>query len=114
MAEGEKDLIKATVRGFSRGIILWLISQKSMSGYKVLKELERLSGQKLTPGIVYPLLYEMEKKDLVDGKWMKRGRRRIKYYSITEEGIKTVNHLRKALEMPVKEMLNEFIKENTG
>jgi len=49
----------STVRGFSRAVILWLISQKPMSGYKIVKEMKRLTGQKFNPGIIYPLLYKL-------------------------------------------------------
>ena len=111
MAEEEKDLVRDTVRGFSRAIILWLVSQKPTSGYSVIKEIERLTGQKITPGIVYPLLYELEKKGFVASEWTQKGERRIKYYSITENGTKLLNRLRKMSEMPLKDVLKEFVKE---
>jgi len=38
-------------------------------------------------------------------------RRRIKYYSITEKGTQMLNQLRKRFEMPVKEVLKDFIRE---
>jgi len=113
MAETEKELIQTTIRGFSRIIILWLISHKPMSGYRIIKELEQLTEQKLNPGIVYPLLYELEKKDFVSGKWTQKGGRRIKYYSITENGTRLLNQLRQLFEMPVKEILTDLITEKT-
>lgn len=109
MEELEKDLVKATIRGFSRVIILWLISRKPMSGYGIVKELKRLTGQKFHSGVVYPLLYELEENKLIAGKWMQKGRRRIKHYSITKEGMKLLNRLRELFEMPVKEILKDFI-----
>lgn len=105
----EKDLAKTTVRGFSRVIILWLISQNPMSGYSVVKGLKRLTGQSFHSGVVYPLLYELEKNKLIAGKWKQKGRRRIKYYSITKEGIKLLNLIRGLFEMPVREILKDFI-----
>jgi len=109
MADLESDIIKATVRGFSRVLILWLISQKPMSGYSVKKELKRLTGQNFHSGVVYPLLYDLEEKELITGQWMQKGRKRIKYYSITEEGTKLLDFLRKISEMPIKEILEGFI-----
>lgn len=111
MAEAERDLIRATVRGFSRVVILWLVSQKPMSGYKLVKEMKRLTGQNFHPGIIYPLLYELEKKDFIVGEWTQRGRRRIKHYSITDKGTKLLDRLRQLFEMPVKEVLKDFIGE---
>ncbi|MBE0511798.1 PadR family transcriptional regulator [Candidatus Bathyarchaeota archaeon] len=111
MAEAERDLIRATVRGFSRSVILWLVSQKPMSGYAVVKEMKRLTGERFHPGIIYPLLYDLEEKGLIAGKWIKRGRRRIKRYSVTEKGTKMLNRLRELFEMPVREVLKDLIGE---
>ena len=80
VASVEEELIQATIRGLSRAIILWLLSQKRMSGYKVNKELEKITGQHFTSGVSYPLLYELEEKRLIAGEWEKKGRRSIKYY----------------------------------
>jgi DNA-binding PadR family transcriptional regulator len=107
----ERDMIRTIVRGFSRAVILWLISQKPMSGYTIIKEIEKLTGQKFHAGIVYPLLYELEEDKFIIGKWTQKGRRRIKYYSITEKGTQMLNQLRQRFEMPVKEVLRDFIRE---
>ncbi|MGB9741410.1 MAG: PadR family transcriptional regulator [Candidatus Bathyarchaeia archaeon] len=110
MAE-EVDIVRAIARGFSRAVILWLISQKSMSGYAIVKEIEKLTGQKFHAGIIYPLLYELEKVGFISGEWTQKGRRHIKYYSITEKGAQMLNQLRQRFEMPIKEVLKDFIKE---
>ena len=112
MAEAERDLVRTTVRGFSRAIIVWLVSQKPMSGYKIVKEMKRLTDQEFHPGIIYPLLYELEKSGFIAGEWSQEGKRRIKYYSITENGTKLMNRLRELFEMPVKEVLKDLITEN--
>lgn len=111
MKELEKDLVKATIRGFSRVVILWLVSRKPMSGYSISKELKRLTGWSFHSGVVYPLLYELEENKLVNGKWMQKGRRRIKYYSATKHGVELLNRVRKLLEMPVKEILKDFVSQ---
>lgn len=111
MAEVEEDLIKATLRGFSRAIILWMASRKPMSGYRITKEMGRLTGRSFTSGVVYPLLYELEEKDFLTSEWEQRGKRRIKYYSITEKGEKLLKHLRELFEMPVREVLKDLLEE---
>jgi len=82
---------------------------KNVSGYGIVKELRRLTGQKFTSGVVYPLLYELEEKKLIVGKWMRKGRRRIKYYSVSRRGTEPLELTRELFEMPVKEILKDFI-----
>ncbi len=107
--ETERELIKTTVTSLSRGIILWLVNQKPMSGYEVVKELERSTGQHLTSGLIYPLLYELEKDGFIVGEWTQKGRRRTKYYSITPNGTELLNRLRVLFEMPLRDALKDFI-----
>ncbi|MBS7619379.1 PadR family transcriptional regulator [Candidatus Bathyarchaeota archaeon] len=113
MSEVERNMVRATVRGFSRAVILWLVNQKPVSGYRIVKEIERLTGQKSHSGIVYPLLYELEERGFIAGEWTQKGRRRIKQYSITENGTKLLNRLRELFEMPVKEVLKDLIGEDS-
>jgi len=112
MSEVERDLVKAIIRGMSRSIILWLVNQKPMSGYSIVKEMKRLTGQNIHSGIVYPLLYELEENGLIVGEWSQKGRRRIKHYTITEKGKKLLNKIKELFEMPVKEVLKDLIGEN--
>jgi len=107
----ETDLVKATLRGFNRAIILWLVSQKRRSGYEIVKEMKRLTGQNFHSGVVYPLLYELEEKKLIAGRWVSRGRRRINYYSITNQGNELLMRLHRLFEMPVREVLKDLLQE---
>ncbi|MEM2815841.1 MAG: PadR family transcriptional regulator [Candidatus Bathyarchaeia archaeon] len=111
MGEFEEELVKTAIRGFGRTIILWLLSRKSMSGYSIIKELKRLTGLNLAPGVVYPLLYDLERKGLIEGRWIEKGRRRIKLYAITEAGKSLLSRVRCLLEMPVKEVLKDLISQ---
>ncbi|RJX16317.1 hypothetical protein CW703_01295 [Candidatus Bathyarchaeota archaeon] len=108
----EENFIRVAVRGLCRSIILWVVNQKPVSGYGLLKEIKRLTGQKLPTGILYPLLYELENKKLIKGEWKGKGKRRIKYYSITKKGKNFLFKIRKFFgEMPIKEMFKEFLEE---
>ena len=111
MSEVERYMVKAIIRGMSRSIILWLVNQKPMSGYSIVKEMKRLTGQNIHSGIVYPLLYELEENGLIVGEWSQKGRRRIKHYTITEKGKKLLSKIRELFEMPVKEVLKDLIGE---
>ena len=113
MSEMEEELVRGVIRNISRLIILWILNQKSRSGYGVLKEMQRVTGQKFYPGIVYPLLYELEDEGFIAGEWSRRGNRRIKSYSITERGIELLNRLHRLFERQMKEILQDFLGEKT-
>jgi len=110
LSETEQKIIRATLRGLSRAIILWLTSKKPMSGYSIVKEMSRITGQKIGPGIIYPQLYELETSGLLIGKWSRKGKRRTKYYTSTEEGVKVLNRLREHFQKPLKDVLREFLE----
>ena len=109
MAGDEEYLIKVTIRGFSRAMILWLMEREPMSGYRVVKEMKRLTEQHFHSGVVYPLLYEMESKGLIAGDWVHKGRKRVKLYSVTKKGKAIVEHLRTLFKMPVREVLGDLM-----
>ncbi|MEM2281399.1 MAG: PadR family transcriptional regulator [Candidatus Bathyarchaeia archaeon] len=109
--ELERDLIRTMVKGFSRVLILWLLSGKTMSGYTISKELKRLTGWSFHPGVVYPLLYELEENGLIEGRWEEKGRKRIKYYSTTKKGGELLSRVKGLLEVPVKEVLRDLMSQ---
>jgi DNA-binding PadR family transcriptional regulator len=101
LVNAEKEILKATIRGFNRVTILWLISNKPMSGYAVVKEMEQqLTGQKFHQG-------------LIAGKWTHRGDVRIKNYMVSEKGLKLLGHLREVFQLPIKEDMEDLIGEKT-
>jgi len=77
----------------------------------MVKELKKLISRDLYPGTVYPLLYELEQKGLVKGKWAQKGRRHIKLYSITSKGENLLSKLRNVLKEPIREALKELIEK---
>ncbi len=70
-------------------LMLNLIAQKPMYGYRIIKELEtRSQGYfKFKEGTLYPVLHRLETSGLISGQWreLPNGRQR-KYYDITEKG----------------------------
>lgn len=113
MNEIGEELIRDTVRGLSRFVILWLVSQSPISGYRILKRMEQIVERKFTTGVIYPLLYEMEEGGYLSGKWSHRGRKRVRYYSITPKGIKALDRVKEFFDLPVKEALREFLSEQS-
>src|SRR4030067_1712599 len=83
--ESKRDLFK----GSSNSLLLCLLEQQPMYGYKIVKELEaRSQGYfKFKEGTLYPALHRLEKSGLITGKWeMLPNRRQRRYYYITAKG----------------------------
>lgn len=80
---------KALVAASTKPLVLSILSYGENYGYKIIKEVERLSEGELqwTDAMLYPVLARMEKEGLIRSHWVKTesGRRR-KYYRITEAG----------------------------
>jgi PadR family transcriptional regulator len=98
MSKYEKKLIKGLMRGFGNTMILWLISQKRHHGYDImtiLHESSPLDNKMPNASQIYPVLHDLENQGLIEGTWEYQGKKKIKYYEITEEGQKTLSRFRK-------------------
>lgn len=77
------------LKGIAPVVVLEILSRGQMYGYELSQAIEQRSGDILTlgKGTLYPLLYNLEAKKLVKGKWQQTdsGRER-RYYSITSKG----------------------------
>jgi len=77
------------LKGVAPVVVLEILSRGPMYGYELSQAIEQRSGEVLTlgKGTLYPLLYNLEAKKLVQAKWetSDSGRRR-RYYSITGSG----------------------------
>ena len=77
------------LKGIAPVVVLEILSRGKMYGYELSEAIEQRSGEILTlgKGTLYPLLYNLEAKKLVRGKWQQAetGRKR-RYYSITSKG----------------------------
>jgi len=77
------------LKGIAPAVVLEILSRGPMYGYELSSAVEQRSGDVLTlgKGTLYPLLYNLEARKLVRGKWetAESGRER-RYYSITSKG----------------------------
>jgi transcriptional regulator len=79
-------------KGSAELLILSLIELRPRHGYEISKLIEQRSGGKLKYNVAsfYPLLYRLEKRGFISGRWVeKAGQRRRRYYHLTALG-KTV------------------------
>jgi DNA-binding PadR family transcriptional regulator len=98
MSKYEKKLMKGIMRGFGNTMILWLISKKRQHGYEIMTKLHESSpyeSKMPSASKIYPVLHDLEKHGLIEGSWEYQGKRKVKYYEITEEGKETLSRFRK-------------------
>lgn len=84
-------LERELMRGAGPIAVLKLLSNKQMYGYELVEALSKQTGGVLAMGqsTLYPMLYNLESKDLIEANWQAadNGRDR-KYYSLTGKGKK--------------------------
>jgi PadR family transcriptional regulator, regulatory protein PadR len=80
-------------KGSAELLILSLIEHRARHGYEISKLIEDRSGGVLKFNVAsfYPLLYRLEQRGLIAGRWVeKAGQRRRRYYKLTASGKKTL------------------------
>ncbi len=86
-------LARELKRGSAELMILSLVEKRERHGYELAQLIEQRSDGAITFHVasLYPTLYRMEDKKLLEGRWVeKAGQRRRRYYRITAEGRKTL------------------------
>jgi transcriptional regulator len=76
-------------RGSAELMVLAVIEERARHGYEIAKLIDDRSGGLLRFHIasLYPMLYRMERRGWIDGKWIeKAGQRRRRYYRLTPVG----------------------------
>ena len=76
-------------KGAGELIVLSIVEAGAKHGYEIGKLIETSSaGQlKFHAASLYPLLYRLEERGWLQGKWVeKAGQRRRRFYSLTKEG----------------------------
>ena len=76
-------------KGSAELLILSLIERRARHGYEIGKLIEERSEGVLKYNVAsfYPLLYRLEERGLIEGRWVeKAGQRRRRYYRLTTQG----------------------------
>jgi PadR family transcriptional regulator, regulatory protein PadR len=84
-------------KGSGEMLILALVEDQPRHGYDICKLIETRSGGTLKFHVttLYPLLYRLETRGWMQGRWVeKSGQRRRRYYKLTSEGQKVLNQQR--------------------
>ncbi len=80
-------------RGTTEVLILALLDERQRHGYDISRLIEARSGGAITfhTASLYPTLYRLEDRGLIEGRWIERaGQRRRRYYKLTAAGRKVL------------------------
>ena len=83
------DVSRQARKGSAELLVLALVEDRARHGYEIGKLIEQRSGGVLKFHIasLYPMLYRLEKRGLIQGRWVeKAGQRRRRFYRITGQG----------------------------
>ena len=89
--KGSDILDRELKKGSAELMILSLVEDRPRHGYEIGTLIEQRSGGLLRFNVasLYPLLYRLEKRRWIQGRWVeKAGQRRRRYYRLTPEGKK--------------------------
>lgn len=77
------------VRSFLDWVILSILRRKPAYGYEMITAINDEFHLFISPGSLYPILYNLERAGLVTGQWEDPDRRSKKIYELTPEGVRT-------------------------
>jgi PadR family transcriptional regulator len=89
----ERILDRELKKGSAELIVLALVEHRARHGYEISQVIEERSEGtvRFRVASLYPLLYRLEKRGWISGKWVeKAGQRRRRYYRITAAGRKVL------------------------
>ncbi len=90
---GMNALARELKRGSTELLILALLEERDRHGYDLARLIDQRSRGEISfhAASLYPTLYRMEDKGLIDGRWVeKAGQRRRRYYRLTAAGRKVL------------------------
>ncbi len=102
---------KELIKGSSSILVLSALKDGDLYGYKIIKELERLSDNvfEFKEGTLYPILHALEEENYLESYWEEVDGRKRKYYHLTRKGLKQLAEKKeewKAYSTAVNKVLN--------
>lgn len=79
---------KISTTSFAKLYILHLLNERSYYGNEIIEEIKtRLNNSwEPSPGMIYPMLRNLESEGYITGWWVEPDRRSIKNYKLTQDG----------------------------
>ena len=78
-------------KGSAETLILALLEERQRHGYEIGRLIETRSDGAISFQVasLYPMLYRLEKRGLIQGRWVeKAGERRRRFYKLTPKGVR--------------------------
>ncbi len=86
-------------KGSAELLILSLLDERDRHGYELAKLIERRSDGALAfhAESLYPILYRLERRGLIQGRWVEKpGERRRRFYRLTPAGSRALGAQRRS------------------
>jgi transcriptional regulator len=86
-------------KGSAETVILALLEERDRHGYEIAKLIEQRSdgALKFHVASLYPTLYRLERRGLIQGRWVERSNtRRRRFYRLTPQGQKALDAQRRS------------------
>jgi DNA-binding PadR family transcriptional regulator len=99
-----ETIIHSFIRGVDKALVLWLLDQGPRSGYNLIVELQRLTGERIGPTLMYTFLSDLESNGYLTGRLIKNGRK-IKEYWLTNKGRGLLEKIRELFQTSLSDML---------
>ena len=98
---------KISTTSFVKLYILHLLTEKSYYGNEMIDEIKSRLNNKWepSPGMVYPLLRELESEDYILGWWQEPDKRSIRHYRITDNGFEHFKRIKLMYESDFEESM---------
>jgi PadR family transcriptional regulator, regulatory protein PadR len=91
--DASRILDRELKKGSAELLVLSVLQYRQRHGYEISKLIEERSGGSLKFNVasLYPLLYRLEKRGWLQGRWVeKAGQRRRRFYRVTAAGRKVL------------------------
>ena len=86
-------------KGSAELLVLSMLEGRDRHGYEIAQRIEALSDGRLSfqAATLYPLLYKLEQRGLVAGRWVEKpSERRRRFYRLTPDGRRALGLQRRA------------------
>jgi transcriptional regulator len=100
MATNAEEEIQTLKRGTAELLVLAQLADHPRHGYEIAQHIAARSegGVTFHAASLYPVLYRLERRGLIAGRWVeKAGQRRRRYYRLTVEGRRVLAERRKSV-----------------
>jgi hypothetical protein len=107
---------KISTTSFVKLYILHLLTEKSYYGNEIIDEIKNRLNEKWepSPGMIYPLLRDLEENEYITGWWQEPDKRSIRRYRLTDKGLEHYKKI-KLLYKPIFEdslvIINNTLKD---